>query len=129
MELFWKTTGLILVTVILGLAIRKTDYTVLLSMAACCIVMSAAAAFLDPILAILWEIHSLGTIKEGFLGVLIKAVGISLVAELAGTICSDAGNAALGKTLHMLASVAIFYLSIPVFRALLKLIQDVLGVL
>jgi hypothetical protein len=42
-------------------------------------------------------------------------------------VCADAGNASLGKVLQILASAVILWLSLPVFTALIELIQKILG--
>lgn len=60
------------------------------------------------------------------LGILLKAVGIGLVSEIAGLVCTDAGNGSLGKTLQMLGSAVILYLSLPIFTAMLELIREIL---
>lgn len=129
MDQFWKAVAIVLLSVILGLAVGKTekDISVLLSMAACCIVATIALAYFEPVLDLLMELNALGEIQEGMLGILLRVAGIALVAELAGTICSDAGNGSLGKTLQMLGSAAILCMSIPIFNALLTLIREILG--
>ena len=129
MDNFWKTTALILITVVLCNLICKQekDIAVLLSMIACCIAIMAAVSYLNPILDFLQELEKFGQIEEGFLSVLIKAVGIGFVSEIAGMICTDAGNSSLGKTVHMLGTAGILYLSLPVFRTLVTMIQEILG--
>ena len=120
---------LVLLTVILSNAIGKQekDIAVLLSMIACCIAAGTVISYIEPVLDFLRELEALGQLQEGFLGILLKAAGIALVTELTGMICSDAGNGSLGKTLHMLGSAVIMYLSIPIFRSLLTLIREILG--
>lgn len=126
---FWKAAAMILIAVVLGLAVgkREKDISVLLTMAVCCMTAMIAVSYLEPVLDFLWELESVGNIQKGFLGILLKAVGIALIAEVAGMICSDAGNGSLGKTLQMLGSVVILYLSIPIYNALLTLIREILG--
>lgn len=126
---FWKTAAAVLLAVILGLTVGKQekDLSILLTMAVCCMVAAIAVSYLEPVLDLLRELESIGELQGGLLGILLKAVGIALVAELAGMICSDAGNGSLGKTLQMLGSAVILYLSIPIFDALLTLIRDILG--
>lgn len=126
---FWKAAAIILLTVILGLAVgkREKDIAVLMTMTACCIAATIMVSYLKPVVDLLWELNVLGEMQDSVLGILLKAVGIALVAELAGMICSDAGNGSLGKTLQMLGSAVIMYLSIPVFRSFLTLIQEILG--
>lgn len=126
---FWKAAAMILIAVVLGLAVGKQekDISVLLTMAVCCMTAMIAVSYLEPVLDFLWELESVGNIQKGFLGILLKAVGIALIAEVAGMICSDAGNGSLGKTLQMLGSVVILYLSMPIYNALLTLIREILG--
>jgi hypothetical protein len=50
-----------------------------------------------------------------------------LIGELAGLICSDAGNAALAKSIQILTTAVILWLSIPLFESLLDLVQAILG--
>lgn len=129
MDTFWKAAAAVLLAVVLVPAVAKTekDISVLLTMAVCCLVAAAALSYLEPVLDLLWELKALGDLSGEMLGILMKAVGIGLVAEIAGMICADAGNGSLGKTLQILASAAILYLSIPLFQAFLSLVQEILG--
>lgn len=129
MELFWKAAAAVLIAVVLGLALGKQekDISVLLTMAVCCMCGMIMISYLEPLLDFLRELEALGDLQGDILGILLKAVGIGLVAEIAGMVCTDAGNGSLGKTLQMLGSAVILYLSIPIFNAFLKLIQEILG--
>lgn len=126
---FWKTTAVVLITVILSLSIDKQerDISVVLSVAACCIAAAVAVAYLEPVLDFLWEIQTLCNLPEGLTGTLLKAVGIALVAELSATVCADAGNASLGKTMQILGGAVVLSLSIPMFRTLMTLIKELIG--
>lgn len=129
MDVFWKATAAALLAVILILAVGKQekDIAVVLSMAACCLVGIAAMSYLKPVFALLSELGTAGQLQDGMLGILLKAVGIALVSEIAGLLCSDAGNGSLGKLLQLLGSAVILYLSIPVFQGMLDLIREILG--
>lgn len=126
---FWRATAAVLLTVILALAVgrQEKDISVLLSMAVCCLVGMMALSYLKPVLELMEELGQLGEVAGDTLEILLKAVGIALVSEIAGMLCNDAGNGSLGKLLQMLGSAAILYLSIPIFRSLLTLIQEILG--
>lgn len=129
MDGFWKATAAILLAVILSLTVGKQekDLSVLLIMAACCMAAVIVISYLEPVLDLLWELETAAQLQSGILGILLKCVGIALVTELTGMICKDSGNASLGKTLQMLGSAVILYLSVPVFHALLTLIREILG--
>ena len=127
MDAFWKTAAAVLIAVVLGLTLGKQkDIGVLLTMAVCCMAAVAAIRYLEPVLDFLRELEALGDLHGETLGFLLKAVGIGLVAEIAGMVCADAGNTSLGKSLQMLGSAAILYLSLPIFSALLELIREIL---
>lgn len=129
MELFWKAAALMLVTVILGLAVGKKEFTLLMTMAACCFGAMAAVHFLQPILELLRKVESAADLTDGVLGVLLKCTGIGMTAELAELICKDAGSSSLGKMIQILSGTVIGYLSIPVITSLFDLLQEILGAL
>lgn len=131
MEYFWKTIGLVLIGIVLWLVLQKQekDYAIMLSLAVCCGIAWAVAAFLQPIVEFLSQLVEMGKIEENLLGTLFKAVGIGFTAELTGKVCIDAGNSAMAGMVRMLGSAAILYISIPLMETLMNLIQDILGVL
>ena len=128
MELFMKATGAALIASILGLALSKQgkDMQILLVVAGCCMVAGVAATFLRPVIELLGELQELGNLNPELTGIVIKSAGIGLVSELACMICSDSGNASLGKSVQLLGSSVVLYLALPVFRALIELVQGIL---
>lgn len=129
MEQFIQAVALVLVAVIVTLVVGRhsRDISLVLSLAVCVLVLLAGAAFLEPIIEFLQEIQTLGNIDREFLAILLKAAGIGLLAELAGLICTDAGENAMGKAVQMLANAAILWISMPLLRKLLALLEEVLG--
>lgn len=129
MELFLKAVAVVLVTLILGLALHKQgkDISLLLTILACCMVVTAALTYLTPVVSFFQDLQNLGQLDSGMLKILLKAVGIGLLAEVASLICSDAGNAALGKTIQVLASAVVLWISLPLLESLMELVQKILG--
>ena len=124
---FWKVIAGILLTAVLCLTIGTKEISTILSMIVCCMAAVIAISYLKPVFDFLYQLETLGNLKNGMLDILLKSVGIGVICELTGRICSDAGKDSLAKMMQMLASASILYLSIPVFRALLTLIQEILG--
>ena len=129
MDLFWKASAGILIALILVLTLGKQqrDMGTLLTIAVCCMTAIAAMKLLEPILDFLYELQHLTYMEGNVLKTLFRLVGIGLVAELVAMICSDAGCTSLGKTLQLLASSVILYLSIPIFQSMIELIQSIMG--
>lgn len=129
MDLFWKASAGILIALILILTLEKQqkDMGTLLAIAVCCMTGIAAIQRLEPVMDYLYELVPLTNIDASILRTLFRLVGIGLAAELIAVICSDAGCASLGKSIQMLASSMILYLSIPLFQSMLELIQEIMG--
>lgn len=128
---FWKAAAAVLIASILTLVLDRQakDFSVMLTMGVCTLVGIMALSFLEPVLDLLRELEKAGGMENNLLGVLLKAVGIGVASELISFICTDAGKGSLGKSIQMLGSAAILSLSVPVFRTLLQLIRQILGVL
>ena len=118
-----------MISVVLMLALGKTgkETAGLLGIIVCCMVAAMAMEFWAPVADFLEKLEALGDLNGDMVGTLFKVVGIGLLTEIAALVCSDAGTASLGKTLQMLGSAVILWLSIPMFTSLLDLIQGVLG--
>lgn len=129
MEQFLQAVALVLVAVIVTIVVgrQNKDISLVLSLAVCVVVLLAGAAFLEPVVDFLQEVQTLGNLDTQFLTILLKAAGIGLLSELAGLICSDAGESAMGKAIQMLANAAILWISLPLLRQLLTLLEEVLG--
>ena len=129
MDDFWKTTALVLLTVILSLSLDKTerDISAVMGIVALCVAACAAVTILEPVLNYLVELQRLFHLPDDLISILLKAVGIALVAELSASICADAGNASLGKMLQILGGAAVLTLSVPMFRTLMTIIKEMIG--
>ena len=129
MGTFYQAAALVLVASVLGLVLSKQgkEMTVMLTIGVCCMVLVAAIAFLKPVLEFMHQLESLGKLNSQMVQILFKVVGIGMVSEIAGMICSDAGNSSMGKALQLLSNAVILWLSIPVFQTLLELIQQIIG--
>ncbi len=127
MELFLRACGAVLIAVVLAITLGKKDIAMVLTMMVCCLVTGIAFYYLEPVLKLIRQIQQQGNLNGHLIGVLLKAVGIGLITEIAVLVCNDSGNASLGKSLQILGSCVILWLSIPLFTSLLEIIQQILG--
>lgn len=129
MNVFLKAVAGILTAVILWLCVNKDNkgVSVLLTLAVCTMVILVSAVFLQPIIEFIHKLQAAAELDENLLSVVLKAVGIGLLTELTMTICKDAGNETMGKSLQILSSAVVIWLSIPVFERLIALLDNILG--
>lgn len=129
MHTFWQVIAGAMIAVVLGLAMSKQgkDITLLLSVAGCCMALVAAINYLKPVVQFVEQLQSVGNLNGNMLKIMLKSVGIGLVAEIAAMICNDSGNSALSKAVQILAAAAVLWLSIPLMTALLDLVEQIVG--
>ncbi len=125
---FIKAAAIALVAVILSLILAKQnkDISVLLTIAVCSIIVITAMQYFHPIIDFFRKLKVIGQLDPELFAILLKAAGIGLLSEIAGMICTDSGNGALAKTLHILATAVIIWISLPLLNNLLLLIENVL---
>ena len=118
----------VLLTIILIMSIRGQgkDMGILLSIFVCCGVGCMALAYIKPVMDFLQQLQQTAMLDKNMLSILLKVVCISFVSEIAGLVCTDSGNSAMGKVLQFLSVAVILYLSLPMLTALLELVESIL---
>jgi len=127
MDIFLKAVAATLIAAILCLVLAKQgkDFSLLLTIIVCCMILAAAVTYLIPVFTLVERLSQLGQINTQMLEILIKSVGIAFLAEISELVCKDAGNSTLGKSLQILAAAVILWLSIPLLNELLDLMETI----
>lgn len=128
MDVFIKAAcgALVALLIYLILAKQGKDVSLLLTVAACCMIAAAAVNYLEPVVGFFEKLQNLGQLDSEMFGIILKAVGMGILAEITALICADAGNSALGKTLQFLATAVILWMSVPLFTSLIELVEEIL---
>lgn len=128
MTLFLQACAVALLVVILILSQGKAkDMGMLLSLAGCCLVALVGLNYLGPVLDFLSALETLGNLDSAMIGSLMKIAGIGMVTEIASLVCADSGNGSLGKAVQLMGTAVVLWLSVPLFTALVELVQKMLG--
>lgn len=124
-----RFAAIVLVGLLLSQVLERQskDMSLLLTLAVCVLVCLGAMEFLEPVTEFLRQVRRLGELDSAAVEILLKSAGIGLLSELAGLLCADAGQSALGKVLQILSSAAILWLSLPLFQQILTLLEGVLA--
>ena len=131
MDDFLKSSGLILIAVILCIALSSygKNFVILLSITVCVFVLSASFSYLKPVLAFWEKLQDQSNWDAQWLSVLMKAVGLGVISEIICMICNDSGNGVLGKALQYMTCFVILWMAMPLFTSLLDMINEILNVL
>ena len=106
---------------------RNKEIAILLVILGCAGVLTTAMYYMEPVFAFLNKLQAIGKLNPQMLEILFKCVGIGLLAEISVLVCNDMGNASMGKTLQILATVVILWLSLPMLNSLLELMGRIFG--
>jgi len=128
MDLYLQAAGSVLVATLLCLTVgcQNKTFSSLLAMAVCAMVLLLGLKLLEPVTAFLEELQSLGNLSGDMVGILLKTAFIGMLTEVAALLCTDSGNGSLAQALRMMGILVILWLSLPVFRGLLELVQKIL---
>ena len=130
MSIFLKAVAAVLLACIATLVLAKQakENAILLAIAVCAMIFIGAVEYLQPVIDFIKRLADLAQMDSDILSILLKVVGIGILSEVAVLISKDAGNTTMGKSLQIMATGLILWISIPLLEAFLDLIESVLKV-
>ena len=128
MDLYIKAIAGVLIALMLCLTLgsKGKEISILLAITVCVMVIAAGFSYLSSVLDFFAQLQNLIGIDNHLLNILLKAVGVGLMGEIAGLICTDGGQATLGRAVQILTSAVILWISLPLYTEILSLIQELL---
>ena len=128
MELYVKAIAGVLIALMLCLALgsKGKEIPLLLALVVCIMAVAAGFSYLSAVLDFFSRLQDLIGTDNHLLHILLKAVGVGLMGEIAGLICADGGHATLGKAVQILTSAVILWISLPLYTEILTLIKTLL---
>ena len=96
----------------------------LCAMAAGLMLLGGALENLMDFQAFFARLTELGGLHEGYLGTLMKVLGISCASELAAQVCVDLGEGGLARKVELAGRLSVFTLTAPLLMSLLEMILE-----
>lgn len=129
MDGFIKAIGLCLTAAFLCIALsgQAKQYAAFIVLAVLGIVGVLSLSYIEPVISFFKTLQAKSGWNAELMEVLLKAVGIGILSDIAVLICNDSGQASFGKVIGMLASAVMLWLSLPLFSSLLELVGNILN--
>lgn len=105
---------------------EKSEYSTFIAMTVCICIFIYLLMRVETILGFVEQLETMISIDGRYIGMLIKMIGITYVAEFATNICKDAGYAAIASQIELFAKISILMVSIPVLEAFLEMVGNYL---
>lgn len=98
----------------------RPEYGVYLGTVICLIIFFFSLQGLGSLLLRVREIETYLSGSGGYLGFLLKAVGITYVCEFCASICKDAGYGAVAGQIEIFGKLSVLMMGIPVLIAVVE---------
>ena len=121
--------ALCIITALLALTLRgqRPEFAMLLSLGCGIFVLLALMGQMKEIMTGLEKIMSGLSKQSDLTAIILKALGICIVAELGSQCCRDAGEAAIAAKVELVAKAALVLMSMPVFTSLMETAGELLS--
>lgn len=119
---------LCIITALLALSLRgqRPEFAMLLSLGCGVFVLLNLLGQMKGILSGLERVMAGLSEQSDLTGIILKALGICIVAELGSQCCRDAGEAAIAAKVELAAKTALVLMCMPVFTQLLETAGELL---
>lgn len=119
---------LCIITALLALSLRgqRPEFAMLLSLGCGVFVLLNLLGQMKGILSGLERVMAGISGQSDLTGIILKALGICIVAELGSQCCRDAGEAAIAAKVELAAKTALVLMCMPVFTQLLETAGELL---
>lgn len=102
------------------------EQSLLMSLAACTIVVGGFMMFLAPLITEIREIFSQAGISDSYISLIFKATAICFITQITCELCRDSGELAIASAAELWGRGAITFISLPIVKNLLEKINELL---
>ncbi len=99
----------------------RPEYASVVQIAACVLILLLIASSLSELVGAIRELIEGSGIHTGYLTLLLKALGIAILTQLAADACRDSGETALSHKVELAGTVTILLLCLPLVKAMVQL--------
>lgn len=129
MELY-TVIGLAIVAAVMAVVLRqyKPEYAMLLGLGASILILLGIISAVSEIIAQIEDMLAITNMPQGYVEILFKALGISIITQLASDSCKDAGETAIASRVELAGKISILLISLPLFERLLEIVRKLLSI-
>lgn len=104
----------------------KPEYSLYIGIGSAILVFYYAVRCLYGLITELGILQGKLSVGAGYLGILLKIVGITYICEFSAGICKDAGFSSVAGQIEVLGKMSVMFAGLPILLAVLEQIQEFL---
>ncbi|WP_040196964.1 SpoIIIAC/SpoIIIAD family protein [Candidatus Soleaferrea massiliensis] len=122
--------GIAIVGVALSLVLKqhKPEFSMLISLGVGAVVLILIVTSFTPILDTIQSLIEDTQMPFEYGAILMKALGICFIAQLASDTCRDAGESAVASKVELAGKIAVILISLPLFEKILSIVGSLVAV-
>ena len=105
----------------------RAEYAMAITVAAGAAVLLMLVGMSLPVISEIESLAKQANIATETVGILLKALGICYIAELAASACRDSGQTSIASKIDLAGKIAVVVLSLPMVRQLVDMIIKIMG--
>ncbi len=121
------STALIAAVLSLVLKQYKPEYSLFISIVTGIMIFLAVVAVIQPIIDYISQLISDAGLSGVYAEVLLKALAVCYLTQLACDCCKDAGESAIAGKLQLAGRVAIIIISMPMFKSITDIVTGLIN--
>lgn len=116
-----------LCAVLFAALVQKTnkEYALLISLGTAAVLLLFLLERAGPVLQQVENLAASGPLEGEAVGLMLRAVGITVVGQVVARLCKDAGESALAYTVELAARAAVLAAALPALGRLLKYLGEI----
>lgn len=116
-----------LCAVLFAALVQKTnkEYALLISLGTAAVLLLFLLERAGPVLQQVEDLAASGPLEGEAVGLMLQAVGITVVGQVVARLCKDAGESALAYTVELAARAAVLAAALPALGRLLKYLGEI----
>lgn len=107
--------------------LKNREMGIVLSLAACVLIAVILLHLADPVITFLKNLRNMAGLDKKLMEPMLKTVGIGLLTQISGTVCSDAGQNAIARLIEICGGILALYVSLPLLEAVLEMMRTMGG--
>ena len=116
-----------LCAVLFAALVQKTnkEYALLISLGTAVVLLLFLLERAGPVFQQVEDLAASGPLEGEAVGLMLRAVGITVVGQVVARLCKDAGESALAYTVELAARAAVLAAALPALGQLLKYLGEI----
>ncbi len=117
--------GLMAALLAIPLQKDKSEFSMLLILAACLLIGTLALWKIRSLMSFLRSLQQYLGDGEVYLKILFKMIGITYVAEFGADLCRDAGSGAVAGQIEFYGKLMLLAVSLPILMSLFEILEEI----